>query len=407
MSVIDRSVTHIGIVAGLVFAAAAAVGQAACGASGSAHRVNLAAASVELPAVRVRRPLAPSPYHVPRGARRVSSSTGLAAALTDNHREAIVLAPGVYDHARPFSDSDGDRIYASRLGGAVLRAGIVLGANNGPPGALVRGLRFDVANPAKTLDGAIIHVWGSAAHAAVLDTWLEGHGVLDAGLLVRQPEGFVGRRIVARGFRSYGVAVDPNDAHYQARSPFLLQDLTLSRVVRSVPGSSNGTAEACLWLGSRGAVRRVSARRCGVTGIWTGTATRRSRIQDAAVDRTPVGIYIEHFTTHTTFRRLRIGPHVTRGINAEWANWALGGKPASVQNVIEDSYIRTRHVGVYLDKGTTRTVIRRCTFVDQAWAAIGDYLGVGNRYYDNNFAGIGASAVPVSYQHDPGGRGGP
>jgi hypothetical protein len=143
-----------------------------------------------------------------------------------------------------------------------------------------------------------------------------------------------------------------------------------------------------------------------VTGVWTGTATRGSSIQDVAVDRTRVGIYIEHYTTGTTFRRLRIGPHVSRGVNAEWANWRLGGKPASVDNVIEDALVETGRVGVYLDQGTTRTVVRRCTFVGQAWAAIGDYRGVGNRYYDNDFTRIAGGATPVSLEHDTGGRGG-
>src|SRR5436189_61897 len=105
---------------------------------------------------------------------------------------------------------------------AVLEAGIVLGSNDGPAGASLRGLRFSVSVRAKTFDGAIVHVWGSATHAAVLDTWLNGHGVVDAGLVVRQPEGFVARRLVASSFRSYGVLVDPNQEDYRARAPYVL-----------------------------------------------------------------------------------------------------------------------------------------------------------------------------------------
>jgi hypothetical protein len=404
MGVIGRSVTSLGIVAGLGSAAMFAAAQTGCGLA-AGRDVSMPASrttNVDLRLRPVRRPVVPSPYAVPRHALRVSSSAQLLAALANNRREAIVLAPGIYDHHRPFSNRGGDRLYASRLGGAVLKTGIVLGGDSSPPGALVRGLKFDVADPAKTLHGAIVHVWGSAAHAAVLDTWLDGHGVVEAGLVVRQPEGFVGRRIVAASFRSYGVVVDPYDTSYRARSPFLLQDLAVSRVARRVPGSSNGTAEACLWLGSTGTVRRLSVRRCGVTGIWTGTATWRSRVQDVLVDRAPVGIYIEHFTTGTSFQRLRIGPDVSRGINAEWANHALGGRPASVDNTIQDAYVRTTHVGVYLDEGTTRTLIHRCVFVGQAWAAIGDFRGIDNGYSDNDFAGIAASAVPVSHEHDAG-----
>ena len=151
-------------------------------------------------------------------------------------------------------------------------------------------------------------------------------------------------------------------------------------------------------------MQRVDVRRCGITGIWTGTAMHGSRVADATIDRAPVGIYIEHYTTNTTFERLRVGPSVGRGVNAEWSNLALGQKPASSGNVIQDGYFRTPDVGVYLDQGTTRTLVRRCVFVGQAWAAIGDYLGQGNGYYENDFSGIRAGAVAVSHDHYPGGK---
>jgi hypothetical protein len=406
MGVIARSITSVGIVTGLACTAVLGVGEAGCGSSSKQERSRQepeSAASVRVSLSAVEGPIAPSRYRVPRRAVRVSSSSQLVAALADGRRTAIVLAPGIYDNARPFSDREGDRIYSSRLGRAVSRAGIVLGANDGPPGALIRGLRFDVAEQAKTLHGAIVHVWGSAVHASVLDTRLDGHGVVDAGVVVRQPKGFVGRRIVATSFQSYGIVVDPNDVDFRTRSPFSLRDVSISRVARPVPGSSNGRAEACLWLGSPGTVRRVRARSCAITGIWTGTATRRSLVEDATVDRARVGIYIEHFTSNTTFERLRIGPDVRRGINAEWANHALGGRPASVDNVIQDAHFRTAHVGVYLDQGTTRTLVRRCRFVGQDWAAIGDFRGVDNHYYDNDFSGLTAGAVPISHDHDPAG----
>jgi hypothetical protein len=360
--------------------------------------------SVELQPRAARLPARPRPYSLPAGAQAVSSSRELVAALTDGRREAIVLAPGTYDNPGPFADREGDRLYAARLGTAVFKAGVVLGGNSGPPGASIRGLSFDVSDPAKTLNGAIVHVWGSASHASVRDTRLGGNRRVETGLLVRQPQGFDARRIVASGFRSYGVVVDPNDVGYRTRSPFALSDLTISRVRRPVRGSSDGRAEACLWLGSPGTVRRVDVRWCGITGIWTGTATHGSYVADATIDRAPVGIYIEHYTTNTTFERLRVGPNVGRGVNAEWSNLSLGQKPASSRNLIQDGYFRTADVGVYLDQGTTRTLVRRCVFVGQAWAAIGDYLGRGNAYYENDFSAIGPGAVAVSHDHHAGGK---
>jgi hypothetical protein len=388
------------VVAGLALLAATETGCAAK--PEPAAEASTKSVAVEPPAVRL--PVRPRPYALPAGAWSVSSSRELVAALADGRREAIVLAPGTYDNPRPFADREGDQLYAARLGAAVLKAGVVLGANGGPPGASIRGLRFDVSDPAKTLNGAIVHVWGSASHASVRDTRLSGNRRVETGLLVRQAQGFVGRRIVASGFASYGVVVDPNDVGYRTRSPFALSDLTISRVRRLVQGSSDGRAEACLWLGSPGTVRRVDVRRCGITGIWTGTAMHGSHVADATIDRAPVGIYIEHYTSNTTFERLRVGPNVGRGVNAEWSNLSLGQKPASSDNVIQDGYFRSAYVGVYLDQGTTRTLVRRCVFVGQAWAAIGDYLGQDNGYYQNDFSGIGAGAVPVSHDHYSAGR---
>jgi hypothetical protein len=356
-------------------------------------------ASVLVPAVRVKRPVPPSRYRVPKAALRVSTSWQLVSALARRHPTDIVLSAGIYDYGKPFSNWHGHRLYAARLGKAVLTAGIVLGSHEGPAGPVVRGIRFDVAHRARTFHGAIVHVWGSARNARVLDTSLDGNGVVDAGVVVRQPEGFIGRRLVATRFRSYGVVVDVNDTDYKARSPYVLEDLDLSNVARPAPGSSDGTAEACLWLGSKGTVRRVTVRRCALMGVWTGTANQRSFVEDVTVDRTRVGVYLEHFTTRAKFRRLRIGPNVSRGINAEWANPDRGGRPASMDNVIQDSYFETTLVGVYLDEGTTRTSIRRSKFVGQTWAAIGDYRGVDNRYEMNDFSRIAPGAVPVSFDH--------
>ncbi len=74
---------------------------------------------------------------------------------------------------------------------------------------------------------------------------------------------------------------------------------------------------------------------------------------------------------------------------------AWNGEPASVDNVIEDSRFESWLAGVFLDAGTTRTTVRRSAFANQRWAAVGDYRGIGNAYYDNDYRRIvpGASAV--------------
>jgi hypothetical protein len=350
-------------------------------------------------------PNAPAGYRVPRNAVRVSSSAQLVAALANPRPSEIVLARGVYDNARPFLNPFGHRIYAARSGKAVVRAGMSIGAPTGASGAQVRGVVFDVRDRAKTVNGAIVEVWGSAANVKVLDTVLRGHGVVAAGIVARQPAGFVAKRIVARSFTDFGVLVDANKPDSNALGRFLLEDIDVANVSRRPPRSANGTAEACVWIGNRGIVRRVRVRNCAWMGVWTGTSATGTLVEDVDVDRTPTGIYIEHFTRDSTFQTIHVRPRVRIGIVAEWADPERGGRPASVDNVIQDSLFESYLCGVYLDEGTTRTTVRRSAFRRQRWAAVGDYRGIDNRISDNDYSGVASTAVPVSNDHVSAARG--
>jgi exopolysaccharide biosynthesis polyprenyl glycosylphosphotransferase len=341
-------------------------------------------------------PQAPAAYRVPTGAIRVSTSAQLRAALARHEARRIVLARGTYRSRRPFLNPYGHRLYAAKLGAVVLKAGLSLGGNHGRGGGLVRGIVFDVDSPSRTVAGAVIAVWGTGRNVSVLDTTLRGHRVVSAGLVARQTDGLVVRRVVARGFSQYGVVVDANDLNAApSAGRFSIADLDVAGVSRPVPRSSEGRAEACVWIGNSGTVRRVRAAGCAWTGLWTGTATRGSSFEDIDVARARTGVYIEHYTHKSVFRRLRIRPTVRTGVVAEWADPAWNGEPASVDNVIEDSRFESWLAGVFLDAGTTRTTVRRSTFANQSWAAIGDHQGVGNKYYENDYRHIrpGASAI--------------
>jgi hypothetical protein len=216
----------------------------------------------------------------------------------------------------------------------------------------------------------------------------------------RRPDGLRIERLVARGFTDFGVLADANEPMRSApRDPFVIEDIDVARVGRSVPGSSDGRAEACLWVGDTGTVRRARLRDCAWSGLWTGTATRGSEFRGIDVDGTRTGVYLEHFTHDSTFTGLRVGPDVRIGLTAEWADPEWRGRPASVGNVVEDSHFASRLAGVYLDEGTTRTTVRRSSFAGQQWAGIGDYRGDGNAFYDNDYRGIDAGAEQVSRRH--------
>lgn len=354
-------------------------------------------------AVRTAPPVRPAPparYQVPRDAIRVSTARQLHAALAGSARRTIVLAAGAYESRRPFLNPHGHRIYAARRGRAVLRAGLSLGGNAGRPGALVRGVVVDIDDERRTVDGAAIAVWGTGREVSILDTVLRGNRVTRAGISAQQPEGLNIRRVVIRRFTDFGIFVDANQLDRgPLSSPFRIRDADVAGVGRPDPGSSNGSAEACIWIGNTGSIRRARLRSCAWTGLWTGTSTDRARVDGVDVDLAPTGVYVEHFTRDSTFRRLRIGPRVRVGLTAEWADPAWNRRPASVDNRIELSRFESWLAGVYLDEGTTRTTVRRSSFANQSWAAIGDYRGDGNAYESNEYDGVDAGVPPVRHDH--------
>jgi hypothetical protein len=103
---------------------------------------------------------------------------------------------------------------------------------------------------------------------------------------------------------------------------------------------------------------------------------------------------------------VRVGGNVRIGVVTEWAAPEWSGRPASVDNVIQESWFEASVVGVFLDAGTTRTTVRRSTFVNQRWAAIGDYQGIDNAYYGNDYDAIAPGANGVTDKHLNSFRGG-
>jgi hypothetical protein len=145
----------------------------------------------------------------------------------------------------------------------------------------------------------------------------------------------------------------------------------------------------------------VKTRNCAWEGIWVGAGTRQSVFEDLDVNDSGIGIYVEHFATNTTFRRIHAGPNVDRGVTCEWADPAWDSRPACNDDVFENSYFDTRVLGVYLDEGTVHTTVRNSVFVHQRCGAIGNYEGVGNLWdtAGNDYSGILPTAVPVYNHH--------
>jgi hypothetical protein len=313
----------------------------------------------------------------------------------------IVLKNGVYDSTEPFDNYHGNRLYAETLGQAVLKAGIILGGSWGPGGGVVRGVAFDVTAESKTLQGSLIHVWGTGANSQILDVTLEGHMTISAGIIARQVEGLVIRRVVARHFKNWGILVDRNQLGATVSNRPIVEDITAAFVTWPIPRGSNGTAEACVWIGNTATVRRIDVHDCAWEGLWAGTAAKNALYEDVNAHDNEIGVYFEHYNNDSTIRRLKAGPNVRIGVMCEWADPAWGSIPGCTNMIIEQSYFDTELAGVVLDEGTKQTTVRSSTFVNQCWAAIGNYLGVGNLWDTggNNYSGIKPGAVAISTKH--------
>jgi hypothetical protein len=312
----------------------------------------------------------------------------------------IVLRNGSYDSAEPFDNYHGNRLYAQNLGQAVLKAGIIMGGNWGPGSGLVRGLAFDVSSDSKTLQGSIIHVWGTGKNSQILDVSLDGHMTVSAGIIAREVNGLVIKRVVAQHFKGWGVLVDMNVLDANVSSPPLVEDISAGHVTWPVPRASNGTQEACVWIGNTATVRRIDVYDCAWEGLWAGTSAKNSTFEDVSSHDNEIGVYFEHYNSNSTIRRLKTS-NVRIGVMCEWADPAWNSIPGCINMVIEQSWLQSRLAGVILDEGTKTTTVRSTAFTNQCWAGIGDYKGVGNLWDTggNNFGGMKPGAVQVSTKH--------
>ncbi|MGH3116800.1 MAG: hypothetical protein ACRDQ2_06740 [Gaiellales bacterium] len=340
-------------------------------------------------------PISATPSPSPADAVVVSTSAELIAALSARVPHDIVVNPGLYDAPTPFVNNNGHRIRAAQPGAAILTTGLVIGGAAASRGGLVQGLAFDVADRKKTLAGAAINVWGGAKGVRIWDVSVDGHGAIGSAVMARQPDGLIIQRLSGYGFTDYGVLVDANDGRRVLETPALIEDIAITSVGRPVPRSAGGTAEACLWVGNTATVRRAVLRSCAWMGLWAGGGLHDSVLEDLVIDDTPVGVYIEHFATGSVFQRMLIGPRVHTGVVCEWADPQWDGKPACVDDVIQESTIDSCVLGLNIGSGTERTTVRNVKFIHQSLAAAIDPQGRGNVYLENDFSEVGDGALSV------------
>ncbi len=371
-----------------------------------------AAAAVTTSAVAA--PIPPSTYAVPAGAEHVSSSAGLLAALAAG-TPAVVLANGVYTNPTPFDDPGTTSIFAQNLGGAVFAAGLIVGGNGGQGGAVIQGLDFDISNPGAVFQGAALDLWGAAAaDTQVLDSVFDGNGVIAVGLLDYDPQGLVAARLVFSSFTDEGLRASDNvQVAYGAPTPVIgsISDITVTGIGRSTPGSSNGTAEAGLWIGEPVAdgVTRVKIRNVAWSGIEICNNVWNTTFSDLDINMTGseahagVGVYLEHYSRNLVFNQFQMAG-VAAGFNAEWDD-GVTGNAAAHDTTIENGTINAagwasgNTVGLYLDQGTESTTVTNVAFENQNWAAIGAYRTIGTNAYAGNSYTLAADVPDLSSAH--------
>lgn len=365
-----------------------------------------------------RQPISPAGYTLPSPHIVVSSSTELARLLANGRSDNIVIADGIYDAAQPFANTEGDRLFAEHLGRSVFKTGMFIGGNSGAGGGSIQGLRFDITSLTKAAQGGAIHVWGEGGKGTrVLDVTVDGHKKVAVGLLVYAPQGFVARRLKLRSFTDVALRVSDNrTVSYGAATPHIraLSDIDVDGVSRAIPGSSNGTGEAGLFIGHPvdQPVERIRIRNVAWSGIETVSNSWNSVYRDLDIDMSgvkggaQVGIYLERYNYAMRFERFSIRGART-GINAEWADPAQGGVSASHRTTIMNGTIdatslspKMSTTGIYLDEGTERTTVRGVLFKGQSWAGIGSYKNTGvNSFTGNRYVALRGSAETVSYSH--------
>ena len=343
-------------------------------------------------------PIPPSSYSLPGTYTLVTTSAGLISALSAG-TSPIVLANGTYDNSSAFSNPHHCSIYAQNLGGATLTAGIGMSGGSSGGGAVLQGLAFNISSSAKADDtiGVTTCVYmgtigGAGDNTSVLDCTFEGNYQVGCGIYAYNPTGLIVQRCTFNDFSYIALrASDDSEVAYHASTPAIntITDINISGVVASPPGSSDGTAEAGLWVGQpvTNGVHRIKIRNVSMSSLWTGNNSWDTLFSDIDIDMSGAndysgnGIYMEHYTTANTFQNFQLTA-VHTGIVAEW-NYGTPGDQASNNCIIQNGTIDatgdtislgiSQQTGIFLDEGTGPTTIQNVVFTGQSLAGIAEY----------------------------------
>jgi parallel beta-helix repeat protein len=200
------------------------------------------------------------------------------------------------------------------------------------------------------------YAYGAFANVSIQDSIITGDGVADAGVIVGLHDGGSYASVIRcgiAGFRQLGINFALADFGRNDTGGF---SLALDNRIYDIddPTRDNGTDEGGIWSGGHDAAI-IGNTIVGATwdGIETVGSSRGVSIVKNKIAGTRTGIYVEHSTDFSMIANNSIRD-VRTGINVEWKYQNVG----SSDNVFDGNRISNANIGIFVDVGSDRNVLR-------------------------------------------------
>lgn len=387
----------------------------------------------EAAALGIGMPQPPTPYSVPScdepGVTCVTPET--LATEFDWNSPTIVFADGDY-YSDDLPESDlptqlfynqeflwirGQTLLAQNLGGAVLHFGVEAGSGSNPlsAGSTIQGLVFDVDDRSSVVEPpecdcndpevdteaecgckcgsvceesgvncvcerapghAIISTYGFGTGLTVEDVVINGHGVLDTGILAAATDNLVIRRTEISELRRFGISAAKGIAQPAATEPLEIQDVYVHGIFDSdeATTSTAATTGAGLRVGEVGTVSDIRVRDTEHSGILVFGHAQDVVVQRVDVDRIAAGersagvaVYLDNVARGTTVQDFCVGPGARIGVNGEHDHCGTQPNctepvqgppfPRTIDTVVRNGVIEANWLGVGFDQGTVNGTI--------------------------------------------------
>lgn len=199
-----------------------------------------------------------------------------------------------------------------------------------------------------------------------------------------------------RNYTGYGLGIMSWNPQGQNTTPFNIHDLKVSGISANPPRSSNGTAEAGLWLAQLANLSRIEFGPGNAwMDLWTGGLGQGGHYTDLLFTHPEgVAIYHEHVTSNLVVENFKILQGRSGQSNPINVEWTYGGQgSSSITWRAFEIYCPAGATGIFLDAGTYG-----CTIGDPSpnaplciFTGPGDAIGL-----PNNLAGPTKNIVNTS-----------